>query len=40
LIIANSVFAAKRIVKILKETPAFNVSLGENTGLTGAEVRK
>ncbi len=40
LIIANSVFAAKRIVKMLKETPSFNVSLGENTGLTGAEVRK
>lgn len=40
LIIANSVFAAKRIVKMLKETPGFNVSLGENTGLTGAEVRK
>ena len=40
LIIANSVFAAKRLVKILKETPACNVSLGENTGLTGAEVRK
>jgi CRISPR-associated endonuclease/helicase Cas3 len=40
LIIANSVFAAKRIVKMLKETPGFNVTLGENTGLTGAEVRK
>jgi CRISPR-associated endonuclease/helicase Cas3 len=40
LIIANSVFAAKRIVKMLKETPSFNVSIGENTGLTGAEVRK
>lgn len=40
LIIANSVFAAKRIVKMLKENPGFNVSLGENTGLTGTEVRK
>jgi CRISPR-associated endonuclease/helicase Cas3 len=40
LIIANSVFAAKRIVKMLKETPSFSVSIGENTGLTGAEVRK
>ena len=40
LIIANSVFAAKRIVKMLKETSSFNVSIGENTGLTGNEVRK
>lgn len=40
LIIANSVFAAKRIVKMLKETPGFSVSIGENTGLTGTDVRK
>ncbi|NJK52264.1 MAG: type I-D CRISPR-associated helicase Cas3' [Leptolyngbyaceae cyanobacterium SU_3_3] len=40
LIIANSVFAAKRIVKMLKEALGFNMSIGENTGLTGAEVRK
>lgn len=40
LIIANSVFAAKRIVKMLKEAFNFNVSIGENTGLTGFEVRK
>ncbi|HEY9824273.1 MAG TPA: type I-D CRISPR-associated helicase Cas3' [Stenomitos sp.] len=40
LIIANSVFAAKRIVKMLKEDPSCNMSIGENTGLTGAEVRK
>lgn len=40
LIIANSVFAAKRIVKMLKEVPRFNVSIGENTGLTGVEIRK
>lgn len=40
LIIANSVFAAKRIVKMLKEALDSNVSIGENTGLTGAEARK
>jgi len=40
LIIANSVFAAKRIVKMLKEAPGFSVSVGENTGLTGDEVRQ
>lgn len=40
LIIANSVFAAKRIVKILKESSACDVSIGENTGLTGFEIRK
>jgi CRISPR-associated endonuclease/helicase Cas3 len=40
LIIANSVFAAKRIVKRLKDTSSFSISVGENTGLTGAEVRK
>jgi CRISPR-associated endonuclease/helicase Cas3 len=40
LIIANSVFAAKRIVKMLKESVGLNLSIGENTGLTGAEVRK
>lgn len=40
LIIANSVFAAKRIVKILKEAPNLNITIGENTGLTGFEIRK
>ena len=40
LIIANSVFAAKRIVKLLREATDFILSIGENTGLTGAEVRK
>lgn len=40
LIIANSVFAAKRIVKILKDALGSNLSIGENTGLTGVEVRK
>jgi len=40
LIIANSVFAAKRTVKMLKEALDSNVSIGENTGLTGAEARK
>lgn len=40
LIIVNSVFAAKRILKILKEDPNLNVSIGENTGLTGYKVRK
>ncbi len=40
LIIANSVFAAKKIVKLLKNAPGFSISVGENTGLTGAEVRK
>ncbi|NUN64620.1 type I-D CRISPR-associated helicase Cas3' [Pseudanabaena biceps] len=40
LIIANSVFAAKRIVKMLKESSICKLSIGENTGLTGAEVRK
>jgi CRISPR-associated endonuclease/helicase Cas3 len=40
LIIANSVFAAKRIVKMLKEFPGFTIRIGENTGLTGYEVRK
>ena len=40
LIIANSVFAAKRIVNLLKEAPNLNVSIGENTGLTGVELRK
>lgn len=40
LIIANSVFAAKRIVRMLKEDSHFSISIGENTGLTGADVRK
>lgn len=40
LIIVNSVFAAKRILKILKEDSNLNVSIGENTGLTGYKVRK
>lgn len=39
LIIANSVFAAKRIVKTL-ENANLGLSIGENTGLTGAKVRK
>jgi CRISPR-associated endonuclease/helicase Cas3 len=39
LIIANSVFAAKRIVKTLKNAN-LGLSIGENTGLTGAKVRE
>jgi CRISPR-associated endonuclease/helicase Cas3 len=39
LIIANSVFAAKRIVKTL-ENANLGLSIGENTGLTGAKIRE
>ncbi|MEH1834102.1 MAG: type I-D CRISPR-associated helicase Cas3' [Nostoc sp.] len=39
LIIANSVFAAKRIVRTL-ENANLGLSIGENTGLTGAKIRE
>ncbi|MHC5718458.1 MAG: type I-D CRISPR-associated helicase Cas3', partial [Nostoc sp.] len=39
LIIANSVFAAKRIIRTL-EKANLDLSIGENTGLTGAKVRE
>jgi CRISPR-associated endonuclease/helicase Cas3 len=40
LIITNSVFAAKRIVKMLKEAADLDLIIGENTGLTGNNARK
>ncbi|MBE9107416.1 type I-D CRISPR-associated helicase Cas3', partial [Nostoc cf. edaphicum LEGE 07299] len=39
LIIANSVFAAKRIVRTV-ENANLGISIGENTGLTGAKIRE
>lgn len=39
LIIANSVFAAKRIVRTL-ENANLGLSIGENTGLTGAKIKE
>ncbi|WP_414754687.1 type I-D CRISPR-associated helicase Cas3' [Anabaena sp. CCY 9910] len=39
LIIANSVFAAKRIIRAL-ENANLGLSIGENTGLTGAKIRE
>ncbi|AFZ11794.1 CRISPR-associated helicase, Cas3 family [Crinalium epipsammum PCC 9333] len=40
LIIVNSVFAAKRIIRQLKDNPACNFTVGENTGLTSLDIRK
>lgn len=40
LLIVNSVFAAKRIVKSLKYNSSCNFTIGENTGLTSLKIRK
>lgn len=40
LVIVNSVFTAKRLVKKLKSLDNFNLTIGENTGLTHPEIRK
>lgn len=40
LLIANSVFVAKRIVKKLQDDSSFNISVGENTGLTPQYLRE
>lgn len=40
LVIVNSVFTAKRLVNKLKSLDNFNLSVGENTGLTNPEIRK
>jgi CRISPR-associated endonuclease/helicase Cas3 len=40
LLIVNSVFAAKKVVRILRSLPEFKLSVGENTGLTSLNVRR
>lgn len=40
LLIVNSVFAAKRIMNMLREQPDFDISIGENTGLTPQYLRE
>lgn len=40
LIIVNSVFTAKRLVKQLQQINDLNISIGENTGLTHPDIRK
>jgi CRISPR-associated endonuclease/helicase Cas3 len=40
LLIANSVFVAKRIVRTLQDDSSFNISVGENTGLTPHYLRE
>lgn len=40
LVIVNSVFTAKKLVKKLKNIDNCNLTVGENTGLTNLEIRK
>ncbi|MTF38315.1 type I-D CRISPR-associated helicase Cas3' [Cyanobacterium aponinum] len=40
LVIVNSVFTAKKLVKKLKSLDNFNLTVGENTGLTNPKIRK
>lgn len=40
LLIVNSVFAAKKIIRMLRSLPNLRISIGENTGLTSLDVRK
>ncbi|WP_324281516.1 type I-D CRISPR-associated helicase Cas3' [Cyanobacterium aponinum UTEX 3221] len=40
LVIVNSVFTAKRLIKKLKNIDNLNLTVGENTGLTNPKIRK